>query len=439
MILDTAEPDFPQEATHAQLLELAGVARDERADIADAPKLDPYLRLVADWPGPWFDLVSEALSTRSQDRPKVLAATSCVLANLACLDAGAWLQMSRANGSYPVGGRYGIGGFGSRALYRVVDTLADLGFIEQRPGFYNRDTSTGYQTRIRGLGSLQKALRRVSVDALARPRTELIVLKDSKKRLIDYAETEQSERLRANVEAYNALLDQHSIADPAAGHIEFFRSRRVNPTRRHYYRTFNGSFDLGGRFYGPWWQVIPKRDRVTLTIDADPVVELDYQAMNVHLAYSVAGRSFWDEHPGVDDPYELPGFEMVDRAIRKKAVLLSLNAESPEQAINAILGDAMKSGYSVRGVPLRDMVDRIREWHSALSEILFRKSGLRLMRMESIVSEWIISQCIQAPICALNIHDGYVVRQGDARFLECLMTGAFDNLCLTSVPEVSRA
>jgi hypothetical protein len=47
------------------------------------------------------------------------------------------------------------------------------------------------------------------------------------------------------------------------------------------YRVFNnGSFDLGGRFYGPSWQALPKAWRGRIQIDGEAVVELDYGSLH---------------------------------------------------------------------------------------------------------------------------------------------------------------
>ena len=56
------------------------------------------------------------------------------------------------------------------------------------------------------------------------------------------------------------------------------------------HRVFNqGSFSLGGRFYGGWWQNIPAECRAAITINGDPTIEMDYPRLHPTLLYDELG------------------------------------------------------------------------------------------------------------------------------------------------------
>jgi hypothetical protein len=76
--------------------------------------------------------------------------------------------------------------------------------------------------------------------------------------------------------------------DPYKQVVDFSRKRlhRVFLDRRH-------KLDRGGRFYGAWYQNIPKEYRQHIMIDGAPTMELDYSALHPNLLYY---------HAGVDPP-----------------------------------------------------------------------------------------------------------------------------------------
>jgi hypothetical protein len=60
-------------------------------------------------------------------------------------------------------------------------------------------------------------------------------------------------------------------------------------SRRTLYRVFNNSsFKQGGRFYGAWWQSVPREYRGLIRINGKPTVELDYRAIHPRILYALA-------------------------------------------------------------------------------------------------------------------------------------------------------
>jgi hypothetical protein len=70
---------------------------------------------------------------------------------------------------------------------------------------------------------------------------------------------------------------------------------------RKLYRIFNrGSFSNGGRFYGTWWQQIPKEIRPQLLIDGEPTIEHDYPQLHPNMLYAQIGARLEGDAYAVD-------------------------------------------------------------------------------------------------------------------------------------------
>ncbi len=426
------------------LVELAGTASFTPGRLFDARAFDPMLRLYDDG----LEAIVEDTVCRSFSNSRyhsaAFEACSALFGNLLAATGTSgddWVRIRKQNGSYRLAGRYGTRAFGSKIINGLVDGLHESQALEVRNGFYNRANGQGYQTRIRLRGDLKRRVCDAPGERLKRLPAELIVLKNEDGRKIDYKETAISKAHRALVMAANEFLDHNCISPPgdlSVSLIERLRGYGTDPTRGHYHRVFNGTFELGGRFFGPWWQQTPSAERLAIKINGEPVVELDFQAMNLHLAYSLAGSTAWDRFPESTDPYMLPGYKKEHRTALKMAFLFCLNSKSPEQAVKVIRSDAAREGYSIRGLNLKAMVAKIRSRHPCLDGLLFGRSGLKLMALESRITERILSWCLQREICSLNIHDGYVVPASRAEELCEGMRLAFDSMGLCSIPDIHR-
>ncbi|MFZ9080527.1 MAG: hypothetical protein ACO23H_18485 [Alphaproteobacteria bacterium] len=68
------------------------------------------------------------------------------------------------------------------------------------------------------------------------------------------------------------------------------RDVQVRMNQRSLYRVFNDpTLKTGGRFYGGWWQNIPKSLRRYLVIDGKRTIELDYANHHPTILYLKEG------------------------------------------------------------------------------------------------------------------------------------------------------
>ncbi len=351
------------------------------------------------------------------------------------------MRISRTHGRICTIQRYNRTGAGSTVYRKLIDGLVELNLIERHIGYYDRYRKRGHQTRIRLTDDMRLTLARELGEQHqvgAREDAETIILRDENKRPIDYEDNSETTAMRGSLSAYNALLQASEIdLERSDEKDRWFDLHRIDKFRKRYVRIFNrGEFDLGGRYYGPWWVSCPSWIRQHIRINGEHVSELDYSAMNVELAYSRIGLKSRDVLGDEDDIYDVPGFEQIDRDIRKRAMLMLLAANSRKQAVSAINKHALRFYIHLGKGTAENLIDALVKRHEAISELHFQDLSLPLQRTESMVSEEVIRQSVEAGIPVLNIHDGFVVPVEKEFEVRGFMEGAFQALELESIPKI---
>jgi hypothetical protein len=172
------------------------------------------------------------------------------------------------------------------------------------------------------------------------------------------------------------------------------------------YRVFNdGRFDRGGRFYGGWWIALPKADRAAITIDGQPVVELDFKAFYPRLCYDL-------EQVGLDeslDPYDVP--ELRNRVTRDalKVALNQLVAVGPGARPRKPQATRLPSRLSYKAV-----LAALEQQHSAIRPWLREARATELQRIDSEIAGRVLAfmtTTMKRPV--LPVHDSFVVARAD--------------------------
>jgi hypothetical protein len=157
---------------------------------------------------------------------------------------------------------------------------------------------------------------------------EPIVLRASKKqsgrlagsgRKMTFQPTDKSLRFAAEVEEINEFVSQFEIK--GANHAGFQRIFNQGDTE-----SFN--WNKGGRLQsvgGESYQSLPKKDRREITINGEPVVEVDIRASHLTIVYALMGQKL----DVTDDPYEVEGFP---REVIKKWITMTLGYGRPHRA-----------------------------------------------------------------------------------------------------------
>jgi hypothetical protein len=259
---------------------------------------------------------------KAGDRARLLGTMSAMVAALYSVHARdplRWLAYSRDANAYGPNQRYVHPSATAKLASQVADFLAHEGLVEHHRGFYRRRQMAGgqgFRSRIRATGALVAFLLGrfgLSADSIVLSlNAETIILKApaedylGPKRLLPYEDTEETRQMRAGLARLNAHLSGFRIdlEGDITGPLNDEDDLLPNSRQASLYRVFNnGRWDHGGRFYGGWWQRLPKADRKRLLIDGEEVVELDFKALHPRLCYHLTGQPLGHDL----DPYVLPG------------------------------------------------------------------------------------------------------------------------------------
>jgi hypothetical protein len=236
--------------------------------------------------------------------------------------------------------------------------------------------------------------------------------------LIDYAETPETTRYRAEMERINASFNpgDFRLEDPDGQPL---------PTGLPYLRRYftipadapegTERFDLGGRLFG-WWQNRPKTQRSGIRIKGEAVADLDFASMALRLAYLEAGHvppegDLYAAIPGLSEPRWRPGV--------KKAALAMLFRSSPLTRLPR--GTRGELPADLSGPQLRAA---ILAGHPALAGVFETGIGLRLMFIESQIIVAALLTLADRKIPTIPMHDGLMVAQSKAHQATTILVDA---------------
>lgn len=338
------------------------------------------------------------------------------------------VSLPRGRANYTTSARKRVP-FGYGAVTRVLNACLAMGWITVRTG----SELAGY-TRLSAAGELERHFAELGHVWIARapmPMADLLRLGDKEegiRRFVTDAEHPDCSRQRAALSAINNFLIRQCIylrvpdtdrltIGRALAHGQDRRDALVDFGNVDLYRVFTKSVDLGGRFYGGWWQSVPKAARRHIFINQWRGVECDFSGMALRCAYALEGL----DPP--DDPYDfgLPGYrgaEDARRAIIKRFVNASLNDKAKRFRLDAEEVQAL-------GISQRALKDLMLKTHAPVAHQFFSDAGLRLQRLDADIAESVMLQLLQKSIVCLPVHDSFIVGFPYGQDLVAAMERAF--------------
>jgi hypothetical protein len=262
--------------------------------------------------------------------------------------------------------------------------------------------------------------------------------------------------MRANLELINTKLRETLInlhvtddeiteinkrlnAEPDRQAIDF--------TRRSIYRVFNnGSWEDGGRFYGGWWEGVPREYRPYIHIQNKPTAELDYSSIHPRILYAMEGKD------APEDAYSIPGWDRQHRDLIKKAFNQLLNSYKTTRSESQwrLLApetdpEPLPTGWGgmaeFQKAPLRrqrfkeltgqdydDLIANIIERHEPIKKHFFTRAWSWLQRRDSDIAEKVMMDLYQEDIVVLPVHDSFIVRRPWVGRLQKAMIEAFEEV-----------
>jgi len=355
-------------------------------------------------------------------------------------DPDLYTAVALNNNFYNPKSRYNSQGIG-KSFISLVKAMADDGWLEFHRGFFDRSSGISRRSRIKPTHKLLELLEKL--ETLSRlvayaPNTECIILRNEDKQDIPYEDTDLKQDvielgeygyrdhfvdgsvIRNNLTAYNNLLYKTLIDHPTFP-VEGVKMRKgkifkINHSDKFVRRIYNrSSFDWNGRFYGGWWQRIPKKYREGIHIDGQISCEVDYSSCHIVILYALAEIDYWkqtDADPYLLDEYVVPSEQMRD--LLKVVVLVAVNAKSRTEAIKAIRDKINRtdrdkfSWFRESNYNLEYILDLFIEKHKLIADRFFNPDEISISAIDAAVAEIVINKFTQDHIPLLTIHDSFL-------------------------------
>jgi hypothetical protein len=359
---------------------------------------------------------------------------------------GQWVSYSRDKALWAGASFYGGTAFNMQTVFWSVEHFLAHGLAEEeraRPGDHLR---THRQSRVRATPRLidlvNKRLGGLDL-AYAYDPLEVIRLKDAEKRLIRYEDSRRIIAMRRDVlEQNEAWASTQIILDAPdiewAGRLVEVDGALVLPSRVRAHRVFNTQWNLGGRWYGTFWQALRKERRAQITINGQPVREKDYSNLHIRMLYEEQGLCLDGDAYDVKVPrtaldlIRLAG--MTPRDAVKRATNAYINARPRRQAILAVAGilatvpetddklrpegaTAEKKRPPLKQEHLKASADLLEAIDARHPEPVRRAgfgsgAGLRLQRLDSDMMANVQRRARNEGVVMLSVHDSGLAAEG---------------------------
>jgi hypothetical protein len=359
-------------------------------------------------------------------------------------DPTLYITYSRNQSDYRKGSKYSKMFLSFRITKNIIDFLIKNTFIKNVKGYRRPDRPADSKlSRMRATKKLIKLIEGYGVvpDMIEPdPDEEVIILRDENKKDIEYKDTPEIIQMRDNVRFINEKLKQHAILlyitddelkklnkrlkkDPKKGPIEFSkkRSRRIFNNR---------SFEQGGRFYGGWWQNVPREYRHYIMINDKDVVELDFSGLHVNMLYAMKKLPM-----PKGDVYKLPGYPSneIFREFLKKLLQAMLNASDEKKAREGIHDSVWRKKeltlpQEVKSTKEKDIfpiMDAFEQKHSKIKDFFCSGKGIDLQYLDSQIAEKVLLHFSKMRYGILPMHDSFIIHHGLEKELEDEMNKAF--------------
>lgn len=354
---------------------------------------------------------------------------------------------------------YGSGRDDLRLTYsihveRAYRGMLKLGYIEQtRDGYHDRQgrkdgSSTSRLTRYCANDKLVDlfTVAEQAVLPVIVPPKDVTLLRISQKeddggvtRRVSHPvlETAETQLMRSNLQTINRVLQRNwydlEIDDDELERLQVRLSedlkdpRQIDMSRRSLYRVFNDpDLQTGGRFYGGWWQNVPREYRPYLLVNGKQMVEYDYSNQHPSILYAQAGLERpADCYRDVIKIKDLPGGKLPQgktaedlRNLIKASFNAMLNAKKP---LRNPPRDVRPKAF---GLKWRDVSDAIMAFHAPIAHHFCTGVGLHLQRIDSDIAEKVMLAFIGMDAPILPLHDSFLVHNGYEGELPTVMNAA---------------
>jgi len=340
-------------------------------------------------------------------------------------------------------------------VQRAFKALIELEYLQvTQSGFYDRKgrkdgTATSRLTRYVATDKLLNLFSSnelkslpVLVPVYADPELIKVRVKEKdqhgvlRKVSVPFTKSQETDRICSNLEIINKALSKHwydlEISDNSLVQLqERLANDQTNPRQlrfdqRSLYRVFNDpELTTGGRFYGGWWQNIPREYRSNLTINGKTTVELDYSNQHPSILYA---------KEGLMRPAECYSNVISREQISNTAKSNDLR-EMVKAAFNAMLNSPKPLKQSptgiypkVFGLTWMQVSEAILKFHEPIAHYFYTGIGLKLQKLDSDIAEKVLLHFARNNIAVLPLHDSFIMHHGYESTLKPVMESAFNEI-----------
>jgi len=239
------------------------------------------------------------------------------------------------------------------------------------------------------------------------------------------------------LEAQWALLKQFEFKNAAGSHLPW--------TDLYYHQSTRGKMRRGGRLYAHIC-TYPKKERLGITIGGEPVGSLDLSQIHPTLLLAMEGLQSEAEVMGKDAPedaYSMPAYKEFTRSHNKILINILFNSKSEEAAAKAFLNthcwyDEITNELKFKTYKGRSRAKRLgkpvfspnkkteavryietyKQTHPVFTDVICSNLAGDLQSLDANIAVKVIDLMTQGGFPVLTVHDEFIVRCNDRKFLE---------------------
>jgi len=407
----------------------------------------------------WLQVVEPALGGKSNNKgksnPKRQLKVLLIDLYVAWLDDPTLCTgVNRNSNAYKVDTRYNAIHI-SRKIVSLIDVLVEANYLDYLHGSHDRAYNGKFSRTSRVRPSLQlqdkfSGLVLSPLDIEHNYLQETVILTDyetdeeghytksngkKKRQYIEYEDTDFTHNIRRDLEAYNELLQQAYIDIATLEEPFVVRTKKdgttqrikIDQSKKFVRRIFSrGDWTCNGRFYGGFWQQVGSEYRKHIFINDNPTVEVDYKGLHAAILSAEKGVVYSGDRYDLGTVVCSKLDKQQQRSAVKLLVLVAINAKDHTSAF-AAFRQAQPTGSVEKTLDndeLGFLLDTFLQRHPYLKDGICSDQGIRLMNVDSHITNFIIKEFVirQKPI--LSVHDSYIVDTKDVELLRDCMKQA---------------
>ncbi len=357
-----------------------------------------------------------------------------------------WTGVARSANAYAPTSRYNSLRI-SFKIVKLIDGLVELGYLDFVGGSNDKNNEgwKSFTSRIRPSHILKVEFGKCTADLFdiynhksktavllsdfdADMQGKLIRRRGEKLRqLIEYKDTNETQRMELMLYAYNSLLQRTyiDIGPLQKAYVELdtkvgLKRIPINQSNKFVSRIFSrGSWSNNGRFYGGFWQQVGQSYRANILINDKPTIEVDYNGIHLSILSIDKGETF----NGCQlEEIILPRLnkEKQTKAVKLLAVT-AIYASSKQQAYKAFRDN---SDINLTDEELDKLLNIFLDLNPHLADDLFCDMGINLMYKESLIVEHVIKKFTYTDQPILSVNQSFIVQYDQILKLKEYMTEA---------------